>query len=50
MKLTKVEAGSLQEALRKIRTTLGDEAQIVGTRSFRRGGVLGVGGREVVEY
>ena len=49
MKLTKVEAGSLQEALRKIRTTLGDEAQIVGTRSFRRGGVLGVGGREVVE-
>jgi flagellar biosynthesis protein FlhF len=49
MKLTKVEAGSMQEALRKIRTTLGDEALIVGTRSFRRGGVLGVGGREVVE-
>jgi flagellar biosynthesis protein FlhF len=49
MKLTKVEAGSMQEALRKIRTTLGDEATIVGTRSFRRGGVLGVGSREVVE-
>ncbi len=49
MKLTKVEAGSMQEALRKIRTTLGDDAMIVGTRSFRRGGVLGVGGKEVVE-
>jgi flagellar biosynthesis protein FlhF len=49
MKLTKVEAGSMQEALRKIRSTLGDDALIVGTRSFRRGGVLGVGGREVVE-
>ena len=38
MKLTKVEAGSMQEALRKIRSTLGDDALIVGTRSFRRGG------------
>ena len=49
MKLTKVEASSLQEALRKIRATLGDDAEIVGTRSFRRGGVLGLGGQEVVE-
>src|SRR6058998_3062035 len=49
MKLTRVEAASMQEALWKIRTTLGDEATIVGTRTFRRGGVLGVGGKEVVE-
>jgi len=49
MKLTKVEAASMQEALRKIRTTLGDDAMIVGTRTLRRGGVLGVGSKEVVE-
>jgi flagellar biosynthesis protein FlhF len=28
---------------------MGEEAMIVGTRTLRRGGVLGVGGREVVE-
>lgn len=49
MKLSRVEASSMQEALMKIRATLGDDAQIVGTRTFRRGGVLGVCGREVVE-
>ncbi len=49
MKLTKVEAATMQEALRKIRTTLGDDAMIVGTRTLRRGGLMGVGGREVVE-
>ncbi|MBI4584274.1 MAG: flagellar biosynthesis protein FlhF [Planctomycetes bacterium] len=49
MKLTRVEAASMQEALWKIRATLGDEAMIVGTRTFRRGGWLGVGGKEVVE-
>ena len=49
MKLTRVEAPSMKEALLKIRTTLGEEAMIVGTRTLRRGGVLGVGSREVVE-
>jgi len=49
MKLTRVEAESYQEALRKIRRTLGDDAMIVGTRTLRRGGMLGLGGREVVE-
>src|SRR5262245_7269554 len=49
MKLKKVEATSMQEALRKLRTTLGDDAMIVGTRTLRRGGVLGVGSKEVVE-
>ena len=49
MRLTKVEADSMQEALRKIRSTLGDDAMIVGTRTRRQGGVLGVGAREVVE-
>lgn len=49
MKLTRVEAASMQEALWKIRSTLGDSAEIVGTRTFRRGGIFGVGAREVVE-
>lgn len=49
MKLTRVEAPSMKEALLKIKTTLGADAMIVGTRTLRRGGVLGVGGREVVE-
>ena len=39
----------MQEALWKIRTTLGEDAEIVGTRTFRRGGLFGVGAREVVE-
>lgn len=49
MKLSRVEASSMQEALTKIRATLGDDAQIVGTRTYRRGGVFGVCGKEVVE-
>ncbi len=49
MKLAKVEAATMQDALRKIRSTLGDDAMIVGTRTLRRGGLMGVGGREVVE-
>ncbi len=49
MRLTRVEAASMQEALFKIRTTIGENATIVGTRTLRRGGVFGLGGREVVE-
>ncbi len=49
MKLTRVEAPSMKEALLKIKMTLGDDALIVGTRTLRKGGVLGVGGREYVE-
>ncbi len=39
----------MDEALEKVRSMLGSEAMIVSTRTFRRGGVLGFGGREVVE-
>jgi flagellar biosynthesis protein FlhF len=39
----------MNEALQKIRATLGSDAMIVSTRTFRRGGVLGVGGQDVVE-
>jgi len=49
MRVTKVEAPTLAEALKRIRATLGEDAMIVGTRTLRRGGVLGIGGRESVE-
>ena len=39
----------MNEALDKIRSAFGEDAMIVGTRTFRRGGVLGVGGQELVE-
>ncbi len=48
-RLTRVEAPTMDEALEKVRTMLGSDAMIVKTRTFRRGGVLGFGGREVVE-
>ncbi len=48
-RLTRVEAPTMKDALEKIRAQLGSDAMIVSTRTFRRGGVLGVGGQEVVE-
>lgn len=48
-RLTRVEAPTMDEALQKVRSMLGSDAMIVKTRAFRRGGVLGFGGREVVE-
>jgi flagellar biosynthesis protein FlhF len=39
----------MDDALRKIREAFGDDALIVGTRTFRRGGLLGVGGQDMVE-
>jgi flagellar biosynthesis protein FlhF len=47
--LTRVEAPTMREALEKVRAKLGTDALIVKTRTFRRGGVLGVGRHEVVE-
>lgn len=48
-RLTRVEAPTMQEALQKIRAQLGSDAMIVSSRTFRRGGVLGVGAQEFVE-
>jgi len=48
-RLTRVEAPNMNEALEKVRAALGSDAMIVSTRKFKRGGVLGVGGQEVVE-
>ncbi|MCZ6793033.1 MAG: flagellar biosynthesis protein FlhF [Planctomycetota bacterium] len=47
--IARFEAPTMNEALEKIRTVFGDDGMIVGTRTFRRGGVLGVGGHEIVE-
>jgi len=39
----------MAEALEKVRRDLGKDAIILHTRTFRRGGILGVGARNVVE-
>jgi flagellar biosynthesis protein FlhF len=49
LNLRKIEADSYREALAKVRSAYGDDALIVGTRTFQRGGVLGLGGKQVVE-
>ncbi len=48
-RLTRIEAPTMDEALDKVRDMFGSDAMIVSSRTFRRGGVLGFGGREVVE-
>jgi len=47
--LERFEAPTMSEALDKIRSKFGNEAMIVGSRTFRRGGVFGVGGSHFVE-
>jgi flagellar biosynthesis protein FlhF len=47
--LTRVEAPTMREALQKIRAALGSDAIIVSTRTYKHGGLLGVGAQEVVE-
>jgi flagellar biosynthesis protein FlhF len=47
--VARFEAPTMSEALEKVRSVFGEDGMIVGSRTFRRGGWLGVGGREVVE-
>ncbi len=49
MNLRTYHALSLNEALERIKADLGDDAVILHSRTFRRGGVLGVGGQTVFE-
>jgi flagellar biosynthesis protein FlhF len=49
MELKTYQAKSMSEALAKVKADLGSDAVIMHTRSIRRGGVLGVGGRTIVE-
>jgi flagellar biosynthesis protein FlhF len=47
--LTRFEAPTMGEVLEKIQAALGSDAMIVSTRTLKRGGLLGIGGHQVVE-
>jgi flagellar biosynthesis protein FlhF len=49
VRLKTFRAFTLAEALDAVHADLGTEAAILHTRTFKRGGFLGLGGREVVE-
>jgi flagellar biosynthesis protein FlhF len=49
VRLKTFRAFTLAEALDAVHEDLGSEAAILHTRTFKRGGFLGLGGREVVE-
>ncbi|MEM6749894.1 MAG: flagellar biosynthesis protein FlhF, partial [Planctomycetota bacterium] len=49
MTIRTVIARNMAEALALVRRHLGVDARILHTRTIRRGGVLGIGGREMVE-
>jgi flagellar biosynthesis protein FlhF len=49
MNIRKYTAATMEAALEQVRTDLGRDAVILHTRCFRRGTVLGWGGRQLVE-
>ncbi len=49
MKLKTYQARTMSEALAKVKKDLGADAVILHTRTIRRGGVLGVGARPIIE-
>ena len=49
MNLKTYTAGSLAEALALVRSDLGSDAVILHTRNYKRGGILGIGAKNVVE-
>ncbi|HEY9855079.1 MAG TPA: flagellar biosynthesis protein FlhF [Stenomitos sp.] len=49
MKIRQYTAGTMQEARLKIKMDLGPDAVILHTRSFKKGGIFGLFGKEVVE-
>ena len=49
MRLKTFRAFTLDEALAAVHDDLGSDAAILHTRTFRRGGLFGIGGRELVE-
>lgn len=49
MRLKTFRAFTLNEALEAAKADLGEEAAILHTRTFKRGGFFGLGGREIVE-
>ena len=49
VRLKTFRAFTLDEALAAVHADLGSDAAILHTRTFRRGGLFGIGGRELVE-
>lgn len=49
MQMAKFEAGSMPEALEKVRAVMGEEAMIVRSRTVRKGGLFGLARRDCVE-
>ncbi len=49
LNLRTYQALTLNEALERIKADLGDDAVILHSRTFRRGGMLGVGGQTIYE-
>src|SRR5690349_5192679 len=49
MNVKTYQASSIAEAVAKVKQDLGPTAVILHTRSFKRGGIMGVGARTVVE-
>jgi flagellar biosynthesis protein FlhF len=49
MRIRRYEAPTIQEALMKVKKDLGPEAVILYTKTFRKGGVLGLFGRPMAE-
>ena len=49
MNLRKYTGETMKDALDKVKSDLGRDAVILHTKSYKRGGFLGIGGREVVE-
>jgi flagellar biosynthesis protein FlhF len=49
MNVKTFQAPSMGEALARVKTELGTDAVILHTKAYRRGGVMGIGAKEVVE-
>jgi flagellar biosynthesis protein FlhF len=49
MNIRKYRAATMRDALEKVKSDLGDEALVLGSRQVRDGGFLGIGGRQLVE-
>src|SRR5579862_8587654 len=49
MRIKRYEAPTIQEALMKVKKDLGPEAVILYTKTFRKGGLLGLFGRPMAE-
>ncbi|MGH7739229.1 MAG: hypothetical protein ACREL1_03685, partial [bacterium] len=49
MRIKRYEAPTIQEALQKVKKDLGPEAVILYTKTFRKGGVMGIFGKPMAE-